>query len=168
MTNKTNSPLLCIGDEVLFYDESNNLLLAENPLETRACTRPTQNNKATSESLGASIFKIEPQQSHAERRHLEHFLCDDDSESVRCEGTPDELTELDRLTFLADKERSQNQTERQRLLGKPVLYGQVIQLYNSHFNKYLGITGRTCENDVSNLQVNLSNEVIGSFRIMPR
>ncbi|ORZ24144.1 hypothetical protein BCR42DRAFT_402338 [Absidia repens] len=168
MTNRTSSPLLCIGDEILFYDESNNILVAENPLETRACTRPTQNNKLTSESLGASIFKIEPQQTHAEKRHLEHFLCDDDPESVRCEGTPEELLELDRLTQLAEKEYTQNQTERQRLLGKPVLYGQVIQLYNSHFNKYLGISGRTCENDVSNLQVNLSNELIGSFRIMPR
>ncbi|KAI8071483.1 hypothetical protein BC940DRAFT_345102 [Gongronella butleri] len=167
MTSRGHSPLLCIGDEVLFYDEGKNLLVAENPLETRACTRPT--TSLTSESLGASVFKVEPLQNIADQRALDLFLGDSDVDSVRCVGSPEMVAHLDVLLANAEKERAQNDTERRRLIGKPVVYGQVIQLYNAHFNKYLAITGKTCENDVSHLQVNLSNDIAGgSFRIVPR
>ncbi|KAG0179979.1 hypothetical protein DFQ29_001424 [Apophysomyces sp. BC1021] len=166
---KDNEQFLRIGDELYLYDEDGNVLVAENPLETRACARPTTNNRISSEALGVFIFKVEPQQSHTEKRALELFLGDEeDAENIYGEGTPDELLELKTLQANAAKECSQNETERRRLLGKPVLYGQVIQLYNSHFRKYLTVTGKTCNTDVSHLQVHLSEEIIGYFKIMPR
>ncbi|KAF7730560.1 hypothetical protein EC973_001941 [Apophysomyces ossiformis] len=166
---KDGEQFLRIGDELYLYDEDGNVLVAENPLETRACARPTTNNRISSEALGVFIFKVEPQQSHTEKRALELFLGDEeDADNLYREGTPDELQELKTLQANAAKECAQNETERRRLLGKPVLYGQVIQLYNSHFRKYLTVTGKTCNTDVSHLQVHLSNESIGYFKIMPR
>ncbi|ORX46527.1 hypothetical protein DM01DRAFT_321913 [Hesseltinella vesiculosa] len=171
MASRHHASFLSIGDEVIFYDEGKNMLVAENPLATRACTRPTSAKKLTSESLAASVFKVEPLQNNAEQRALELFLGGNDIDSLRCEGSPEVVAQLDLLIANAEKERVQNQTEKHRLIGKPVVYGQVIQLYNAHFNKYLAITGRTCDNDVSHLQVNLSNDIVGvggSFRIVPR
>ncbi|KAL0092132.1 IP3 receptor [Phycomyces blakesleeanus] len=166
---KSNEQFLRIGDDIFLFDEDSNVLVAENPLETRACARPTVSNHLSSESLGTCIFTIEPQQSHTETRALEMFLGDDEAlDTLSSEGSPEELAELRQLQSKSRKERLQNDTEKRRLFGKPVLYGQVIQMYNSHFSKYLTVTGRTCKTDVSHLQVNLSKEIIGYFKIMPR
>lgn len=171
--DKTSESFLRIGDELFFYDQNNHILVAENPLETRACVRPTVNKFLSSDhAMGTSIFRLEPQQSHSAQRELELFIGDDrDIETVSCEATIEELQELHQLQFKAAKEITQNETERRRLLGKPVLYGQVIQLFNQHFKKYLTVTGKTRVTSTTNhhlLQVNLSTESIGYFRIMPR
>lgn len=162
----SNEAFLCIGDEIILYDEGGNVLISENPLETRACTRPETDQRLAVEALGTRIFRIEPQQSYTERRNLEQFLGGD--QDLYYEGSPDELIELSVLESKASKERSQNETERRRRHGKPVLYGEVIQLYNAHFQKYLAVTGRTCKSDVSRLQVNLSKDSVGYFKITPR
>ncbi|KAI7861289.1 inositol 1,4,5-trisphosphate/ryanodine receptor-domain-containing protein [Spinellus fusiger] len=167
--SKNNDQFLRIGDEICLYDEDSNVLVAENPLETRACARPTISNRLSSEALGTCIFTIEPQQSHTEKKALELFLGDDDlTASMYPDMSPAELSDLKSLQSRAGKEELQNETEKRRLFGKPVLYGQVIQMYNSHFSKYLTVTGRTCKTDVSHLQVNLSKDIIGYFKIMPR
>ncbi|KAI8393697.1 uncharacterized protein BYT42DRAFT_609468 [Radiomyces spectabilis] len=166
---KTGEAFLRIGDEIILYDENNNVLIAENPLETRACVRPTRHDRLSSEAIGSCIFRIEPQQWYTEKRALKQFFGDDeDEESIVSQGTIEELQELRELQREAHKEQSQNETERKRLFGKPVLYGQVIQLYSKHFRKYLTVTGRTCKGDISHLQVNLSQDLIGYFKIMPR
>lgn len=170
--SKSETVLLRIGDEITFYDQNNNKLVAENPLDTRACVRPSIHYHSSDVAMGTSIFRIEPHQSHIAQKDLELFLSEDgrDRETIGCQGTIEELKELERLELKATKEISQNETERKRLLGKPVLYGQVIQLFNQHFKKYLTVTGKTTRqvNDHHLLQVNLSSESIGYFRIMPR
>ncbi|CAO0799740.1 unnamed protein product [Mucor circinelloides] len=160
-----------LGDELFFYDQNHNMLTAENPLETRACVRPSQPSfLSTHDAMGTSIFRLEPQQSHAAQKELESFVGEDDIESLSCEASVEELEQLMVLQQKADKEIAQNQAEKRRLLGKPVVYGQVIQLFNQHFKKYLTVTGKTCYNEGAQhrLQVNLSSEFVGYFRIMPR
>ncbi|KAL0145319.1 hypothetical protein V8B55DRAFT_1460552 [Mucor lusitanicus] len=161
-----------LGDELFFYDQNSNMLTAENPLETRACVRPTQPSfLSTHDAMGTSIFRLEPQQSHAAQKELETFVGDDDIESLSCEASVQALEQLTLLQHKADKEIAQNEAEKRRLLGKPVVYGQVIQLFNQHFKKYLTVTGKTCYNSKGaqhQLQVNLSSEFVGYFRIMPR
>lgn len=172
----SNESFLRIGDELFFYDQNDNILVAENPLETRACVRPTLNQVLSSEhAMGTSIFRLEPQQSQLAQRELELFIGDDrDVEAIKCEASIEELKVLHQIQAKATKEIAQNETERRRLLGKPVLYGQVIQLFNQHFKKYLTVTGRTRATSATTttnhhlLQVNLSTESIGYFRIMPR
>ncbi|KAI9249172.1 hypothetical protein BDA99DRAFT_575816 [Phascolomyces articulosus] len=171
--SKNSDQFLCIGDEICLYDEEGNELIAEDPLETRACARRAVSGNGDltlkAESIGTRIFRVEPQQSYSEQRALEQFIGDEEErESLYYEGSPDELIELSVLESKVAKERAQNETERRRLHGTPVLYGEVIQLYNAHFKKYLTVTGQTCKADVSHLQVNLSKDVIGYFRIVPR
>lgn len=171
--SKRSESILRFGDEIFFYDQNNDILVAENPLETRACVRPTVNHFLSSEdAMGSSIFRIEPQQSHAAQRELDLFKGDDrDSENISFKATTEELEELNLLRSKTAKEISQNEAERRRLLGKPVLYGQVVQLFNQHFKKYLTVTGKTKVTSNTNhhlLQVNLSSDFIGYFRIMPR
>lgn len=171
--NKRSESVLRFGDELFFYDQNNDVLVAENPLDTRACVRPKVTHFLSSEhALSTCIFRVEPQQTHTARRELDLFIGDDrDFESICCEATPEELEELKSLQLKANKERAQNEAERRRLLGKPVLYGQVVQLFNKHFKKYLTVTGKTKAASNTNhhlLQVNLSAECVGYFRIMPR
>lgn len=171
-----------LGDELFFYDQNQNKLTAENPLETRVCVvRPSQPSFLSShDSLGTGIFRLEPQQLHTAQKELETFLAShgagkEDLETFSCEASVEELEQLQILQQKVDKEIAQNETEKRRLLGKPVVYGQVVQLFNQHFKKYLTVTGKTCYNNNSNkstqhhrLQVNLSSEFVGYFRIMPR
>ncbi|KAI9493708.1 hypothetical protein BDB00DRAFT_822221 [Zychaea mexicana] len=169
--SKNSDLLLCIGDEICLYDEEGNELIAEDPLETRACARRVSGLDPTlkAESIGTRIFRVEPQQSYSEQRALEQFIGDEEErDALYYEGSPDELIELSVLEAKVTKERAQNETEKRRLHGTPVLYGEVIQLYNAHFKKYLTVTGQTCKSDVSHLQVNLSKDVVGYFRIVPR
>lgn len=169
--DRPHEAIFRLGDELFFYDQNQNILTAENPLETRACVRPSsqQSFLSTHDALGTSIFRLEPQQSHAAQKELETFIGDDDIESLSCEASVEELEQLLLLQQKADKEISQNEAEKRRLLGKPVVYGQVIQLFNQHFKKYLTVTGKTCYNSAQHrLQVNLSSEFVGYFRIMPR
>lgn len=179
---RSKEQFLCLGDEICFFDEEGNALSVEDPLETRACARRVgapvlteqqrqQQHDQTLplEAIGTRIFRIEPQQSYSERRALEQFIgSQDERDSLYYEGSPDELIELSVLEAKAAKERAQNETERRRVHGNPVLYGEVVQLYNAHFKKYLTVTGKPCRSDASHLQVNLSNEVVGYFRIVPR
>jgi hypothetical protein len=153
---------LRIGDEIFLYDDHDNLLVSENPLETRACARPPARHCLPSEALGTAIFKLEPQQTYKVQRELEHF-----NESISFYET--DKSNLKLLEQRALKESQQNEAEQRRLLGKPILYGQVIQLFNPHFKKYLTVSGKTCRMDVSHLQVNLATaSSVGYFRIMPR
>ncbi|KAG1118012.1 hypothetical protein G6F42_013296 [Rhizopus arrhizus] len=110
-----------LGDELFFYDQNHNMLTAENPLETRACVRPSQPSfLSTHDAMGTSIFRLEPQQSHAAQKELESFVGEDDIESLSCEASVEELEQLMILQQKADKEIAQNQAEKRRLLGKPV------------------------------------------------
>lgn len=174
MARSTSEQFLCIGDEITLHDEDGNVLVTEDPLETRAYARLVSSgndhtHSSSSEALGARLFQVEPQLSYTERRALEHFLGDEkERENLYYEGSPDELVELSVLESRAAKERIQNDAEKRRLFGKPVIYGQVIQLYNAHFKKYLTVTGRTCESDTSHLQVDLSKDIVGYFKIIPR
>ncbi|KAI8365871.1 hypothetical protein EDC96DRAFT_509091 [Choanephora cucurbitarum] len=163
---KTNEALLRLGDEIIFHDYNNNVLTAQNPLETRACVRPDSSRNA----MGTTVFRIEPQQSYAAQRELENFIDRDDYEVLKSKATREELKHLVFLEQKAAKETAQNESERDRLLGKPVLYGQIVQLFNRHFNKYLTVTGKTQRSSThqNRLQVDLSNEWIGYFRIVPR
>ncbi|KAI7903144.1 uncharacterized protein BX663DRAFT_507611 [Cokeromyces recurvatus] len=169
-TNASSEPLLRLGDELFFFDENNNVLTAENPLQTNVCVRSNHPSFLSStDALGASIFRIEPQQAHSAQKELKAFIGDDDVESFTCEATIEELEQFKLLRQKATKEIAQNEAEKRRLLGKPILYGQVIQLYNRHFKKYLTVTGKTgYKNKQNRLQVNLSSEFVGYFRIMPR
>ncbi|GAN04326.1 conserved hypothetical protein [Mucor ambiguus] len=171
-SDRPHESIFRLGDELFFYDQNNNMLTAENPLETRACVRPIQPSfLSTHDAMGTSIFRLEPQQSHAAQKELETFVGDDDIESLSCEASVEEVEQLTIVQHKADKEIAQNEAEKRRLLGKPVVYGQVIQLFNQHFKKYLTVTGKTCYNNKGaqhRLQVNLSSEFVGYFRIMPR
>ncbi|KAL9543559.1 hypothetical protein MBANPS3_008056 [Mucor bainieri] len=172
-SDRPHEAIFRLGDELFFYDHNNNMLTAENPLATRACVRPTAPSYlSTHDAMGTSIFRLEPQQSHAAQKELETFVGDEDMESLSCEASVDALEQLTLLQHRADKEIAQNEAEKRRLLGKPVVYGQVIQLFNQHFNKYLTVTGKTCYTHRGarqhRLQVNLSSEFVGYFRIMPR
>lgn len=83
--------------------------------------------------------------------------------------TQEELQELNLLQTLATKEQAQNEAERRRLHGKPVLYGQTIRLYNAHFRKYVSVNStKSCELATGQLRVDLTREAGGYFRIMPR
>jgi hypothetical protein len=170
--DRPHEAIFRLGDELFFYDQNQNMLTAENPLETRACVRPSSSQQSflsSHDAMGTSIFKLEPQQSHAAQKELETFIGDEDIESLSCEASVEELEQLVLLQQKADKEISQNEAEKRRLLGKPVVYGQVIQLFNQHFKKYLTVTGKTCYNSTQHrLQVNFSSEFVGYFRIMPR
>lgn len=159
--SSSSESVLRLGDELFFLDPHDHILVAKSPLETRACVQPSSRCVA----IRTTIFKLEPQQSHISQKELEAFLGDDDLDSLLCEATAEELTQLQLLQQRAAKEISQNETEKRRLLGKPVLYGQVIQLLNTHFKKYLTVTGKTSAQH--RLQVSLSS-VAGYFRIMPR
>lgn len=166
-----NESFLRIGDELYFYDQNHHVLVAENPLETRACVKPTMSHFTSShDAMGISIFNLEPHQSYSAQRDLNLFLSDGDRDldiMTTC-ATLEEIKELQHLQSKATKEIAQNETEKRRLLGKPVLYGQVIQLFNSHFKKYLCITGKTTTGSNNHLKVNLSDQSVGYFRIMPR
>ncbi|KAI9318767.1 hypothetical protein BX666DRAFT_2026190 [Dichotomocladium elegans] len=168
---KSSEQLLCIGDEICLYDENGNALVTEDPLDTRASVRcsPEHHQILSSEAIATRVFTIEPQQSYSERRALEQYIGNEEErECLYYEGSPEELVELSVLEAKAAKERAQNETERYRLVGNPVLYGEVIQLYNDYFKKYLTVSGKTCKSDASRLQVNLSSDIIGYFRIVPR
>lgn len=168
--NNQNSgeSFLRLGDEIYFYDENDNMLTAENPLDTRVCVQPrNQSFLSSNDAMRSSIFRLEPQQSHSAQKELENFIGQEDVESLQCEATTEELEQLKLLQQKAAKEVAQNETENRRLLGKPIVYGQVIQLYNQHFKKYLTVSGKT-GNQRNQLQVNLSNESVTFFRIMPR
>lgn len=178
-SNKKNNQnisesFLRLGDEIFFYDENENMLTAENPLDTRVCVRPqNQSFQSSNDAMRSSIFRLEPQQSHSAQKELEGFIGQDDIESLLCEATVEELEQLKSLEQKAAREVAQNETENRRLLGKPILYGQVIQLYNQHFKKYLTVSGKTGNqrferNTHHQLQVNLSNESVTYFKIMPR
>ncbi|RUP51639.1 inositol 1,4,5-trisphosphate/ryanodine receptor-domain-containing protein [Jimgerdemannia flammicorona] len=83
--------------------------------------------------------------------------------------TVEEVHELEDLRNLAAKEHAQNEAERRRLHGKPVLYGQMIRLYNAHFRKYVSVNpAKSCELATGHLRVDLTREPGGYFRIMPR
>lgn len=166
-TNDKRSPkssgdtFLRLGDELFFLDHHGHILVAEQPLETHACVKSSLQCVA----MRTAIFKLEPQQSHIAQKEFEIFVGDDDLDSLLCESTTEELEQLQNLQQRATKEISQNQAEKRRLLGKPVVYGQVIQLLNTHFKKYLTVTGKTSAQH--RLQVSLSSAA-GYFRVMPR
>jgi hypothetical protein len=154
----TSESLLRLGDELSFVIDDH-ILVADSPFKVHTASLKQGVRMRT------AIFKLEPQQSHIAQKELEAFVGDDDLDSLQCEATAEELEQLQLLQQRAIKEISQNETERRRLLGKPLLYGQVVQLLSTHFKKYLTVTGKTCAQH--RLQVSLS-KVAGYFRIMPR
>ncbi|KAI8977223.1 hypothetical protein BDF20DRAFT_988226 [Mycotypha africana] len=101
-------------------------------------------------------------------------VCNDDLDTLLCESSAEELKQLKYLQQKAAKEKAQNKAEERRLFGKPILYGQVIQIHNHHFKKYLTVTGggkdklNGSTSEPHRLRSTLSSDSVGFFRIMPR
>ncbi|ORY00198.1 hypothetical protein K493DRAFT_348021 [Basidiobolus meristosporus CBS 931.73] len=93
-------------------------------------------------------------------------------EVLTSEETLDETNQqLEKLRKAALSENEYNKAECQRLNGKVLLYGQVIQLRNIHHNKYLRVnTNQTTTNKGTTLIVDLSNMTSRKnfFRILPK
>ncbi|XP_077862152.1 inositol 1,4,5-trisphosphate-gated calcium channel ITPR1-like [Saccoglossus kowalevskii] len=84
--------------------------------------------------------------------------------------TTKKLTAL-KLKISADKEQNNNEQEQKRQHGRPVIYGQIIQLKHKFTDKYIHVSStQTSATEYSSILVELLefNAKNAQFRIMPR
>ncbi|XP_070537450.1 LOW QUALITY PROTEIN: inositol 1,4,5-trisphosphate-gated calcium channel ITPR3-like [Ptychodera flava] len=90
------------------------------------------------------------------------------------DGDPNNLTKKNRasqLKIASDAEQNDNEQEQRRQHGKPVKYGQVIQLKHQFTGKYIHVsTTNTSATEYSNMLVEVLefNAKNAQFKIMPR
>ncbi|XP_077987360.1 inositol 1,4,5-trisphosphate-gated calcium channel ITPR1-like [Glandiceps talaboti] len=90
------------------------------------------------------------------------------------DGDPNNLgkkNKASQLKIASDAEHNDNEQEQRRQHGKPVKYGQVVQLRHQFTGKYIHVsTTNTSMTEYSNMQVDLLdyNAKNAQFKIMPR
>ncbi|ORX85369.1 hypothetical protein K493DRAFT_341790 [Basidiobolus meristosporus CBS 931.73] len=171
---------LRIGDDILLSSEIGGLLFAEGPIQPRVYLRDDSSQTDFSHDVNSYIFRLEPQYNYEANKTLRKIFSalknplffETPGEVLNSEEVLEETNpQLERLRKAALAENEYNRAETQRLKGKVVLYGQIIQLRNIQYNKFLRVnTNQTTTHKGTTLIVDLSKMTSKKnfFRIMPK
>ncbi|KAK9764532.1 hypothetical protein K7432_007884, partial [Basidiobolus ranarum] len=171
---------LRIGDDILLSSEIGGLLFAEGPIQPRIYLRDDTSQNDFSQDVNAYVFRVEPQYNYEANKTLRKIftalknslIFEAPGEVLNSEEVLEETNQqLEKLRRAALAENEYNKAECQRLKSKVLLYGQVIQLRNIHYNKYLRVnTNQTTTHKGTTLIVDLSKMTSKKnfFRILPK
>lgn len=124
--------------------------------------------------LQTCVFEIQAHNKYKANRKLQSAI--DRVKAKEPHLTEDQILleggqELHKLKALADAETADNELEQRRRRGDPVTYGQLLQLYHRHSDKYVRVSSTsTSRMEPSNMRVEMEslNSKNAWFRIMPR
>ncbi|KAK9721473.1 hypothetical protein K7432_003395 [Basidiobolus ranarum] len=171
---------LRIGDDILLSSEIGGLLFTEGPIQPRVYLRDDSSQSDFFHDVNSYIFRLEPQYNYEANKTLRKIFTalknplffETPGEVLNSEEVLEETNpQLEKLRKAALSENEYNRAECQRLKGKVVLYGQIIQLRNIHHNKYLRVnTNQTTTHKGTTLIIDLSKMTSKKnfFRILPK
>ena len=131
MATETN-PTLCIGDYITLQSVHFDALLGAEGILLSDLVVTESKNK----DFNDCIFQIHSNRTYSASRELENFLETNNVEDMK---SLDDSTKqhLKALTRGRDNEVKLNDNNQQRVTGKPICFGTVIQLFHLKSRKYL-------------------------------
>ena len=165
MATETN-PTLCIGDYITLQSVHFDALLGAEGILLSDLVVTESKNK----DFNDCIFQIHSNRTYSASRELENFLETNNVEDMK---SLDDSTKqhLKALTRGRDNEVKLNDNNQQRVTGKPICFGTVIQLFHLKSRKYLVVNRKDLahsERENSRVLLDSSGNIHSWMQFMPR